>query len=168
MIHQELTDSAKPVRRYLFGLCHDWHLADEISQQALLKAWEKRANYAGRAAVRTWLFTIAKNTWRDHLRRKKTAPKIDTLPPEDTAAETTPGPGQTASNSEFRLALNKALALLPDEQREALALREGGNITFKQASEILSLPIATVKSRVRYALEKLAAELKQFRHDLDE
>ena len=151
----------------MFAMCRNWHIAEEISQQALLKAWEKRKNYAGRSSVKTWLFTIAKNTWRDRLRRKKTAPALSTLPPEETTAEIAPGPGETACSAEFRSALEKALKLLPDEQREALALRECGTITFQQISEILDIPVATVKSRVRYALLKLADELKEFKDELE-
>ena len=59
-----------------------------------------------------------------------------------------------------------ALGTLPAAQREALALRESEGLTFRQIADLLKVPAATVKSRVRYALIKLADELKAFRPEL--
>ena len=56
---------------------------------------------------------------------------------------------------------------LPSDQRDALALRESQQLTFRQIAEVLSVPVATVKSRVRYALLKLAEELKGFQRELE-
>ena len=68
-------DQAAPaVRQYLFGMCGDWHQAEDAAQESLLKAWNKRETFDGRADPKTWIFTIARNCWLDRLRRGKTQP----------------------------------------------------------------------------------------------
>ena len=67
-----------------------------------------------------------------------------------------------AQRAELASAVKRALARLPDEQREALALRESEGLTFDQIGQLLGVPTATVKSRVRYALLKLADDLRPY------
>ena len=75
-------------------------------------------------------------------------------------------PPDRAEWAELAEAIDLALDQLPDAQREALMLRESGGFTFAQIAETLDLPLATVKSRVRYALMKLSEQLKPFREEL--
>ena len=157
-----------PVRRYLFGCCGNWHEAEDLAGDVLLKAWRARARFDGRAKAMTWIFTIARNHWRDRLRRRRVRPAAQPL---DLAAEPTgpaASPHAAAVRSERARAVRRAVGRLPDEQREALALRESRGLTFAEIAELLGVPAATVKSRVRYALLKLADELKPFRDDRPE
>lgn len=78
-----------------------------------------------------------------------------------------PGPETAASRGELIVAITAAMEKLPAEQREALALRESGGLTFRQIAETLGVPTPTVKSRVRYALLKLADELKPYARELE-
>ena len=71
-------------------------------------------------------------------------------------------PPEAAARGELAEALQRAMAELPDDQREALALRESERLTFPQMAEVLGVPLATAKSRVRYALLKLARDLRAF------
>jgi RNA polymerase sigma-70 factor (ECF subfamily) len=158
-----LVAAAPAVRRFLFTMCGDWHQADDLAQEALLRAWRKRESYNGRAAVQTWVFTIARNHWLDRLRRGRSAPRVELSMHEHSVADRSPGPREAASRAEFRSAVSAALAALPAEQREALALRESEGLTFAQAADVLGVPVGTVKSRVRYALLKLAEKLEPFR-----
>ena len=159
-----LADSAAAVRRYLFGMCGDWEQAEDIAQEALLKAWSRREGFDGRSSVRTWLFTIARNSWLDRLRRKKTALQETSLEQAyDIAASSGHSPATAASHRELSAAIHGAMMRLPAEQREALALRESEAMTFEQIAGLLGVPTATVKSRVRYALLKLGEDLKDFK-----
>ncbi len=162
-----LNEAAGGVRRFVFGMCGDWDLAEDLAQESLLKAWAKRATFAGRSGVRTWLFTIARNAWRDRLRRKRTRPESE---PMDQAADipaNTPDPSAPAMRGELAAAVHAAMERLPDEQREVLALRESEGLTFAQIAELLDIPLATAKSRARYALLKLSEDLHDYRAELD-
>ncbi len=164
-LREALSELAPKVRRYLLGLCGDAHRADDLAQQALAKAWAKRESFAGRSSLTTWVYTIARNHWRDQLRRKP-RPEVP-MNPSVQHASPQPGPAGQLARAEFRRALASALDALPADQREALALRESDGLSFPEIARMLSLPVGTVKSRVRYALLKLADALEPFGRELD-
>ena len=159
-LRQELTGSAGGVRRFLFALCRDWHQAEDLAQEALLKAWAGRGSFNGRSSVRTWVCAVARNLWLDQLRRKTLRP--NDLPAADDLPGPAAGPADQAQQAELSAALAAALRSLPPEQHEALALRESGLLTFEEIAQVLGVPAATVKSRVRYGLMKLAEQLRAF------
>lgn len=154
-----LGEAAPAVRRYLFGMCGDWHEAEDLAQDVLLRAWAGRAGFDGRARVGTWVFTIARNAWRDRLRRRKTRPETQVTDDAMNCLSPIQTPAAAAARNELADAVARAMDLLPAEQREALALRESRGLKFAEIAAMLGVPVATVKSRVRYALGKLADEL---------
>ena len=172
VVRAELADAGGTVRRYLFGMGAAWDEAEDLTQEAMLKAWRARASFDGRANVRTWVFTIARNHWRDRLRRRKNdpvAPRVDSdTKPRPLVAVPASGDASTgtplgaAMRSELADAVSIAMRKLPGEQREALALRESGGLSFNEIGRLLDVSPNTVKSRVRYALLKLADELRPF------
>ena len=157
-----VSDTGGAVRRFLFGMCGDWHVAEDLAQESLLKAWRSRAGFDGRANVRTWVFAIARNAWLDYLRRRRVRGVEETMDQATATASTAPSPVASASGREFAAQMELALTTLPAEQRESLAMRESDGLTFSEIARLLELPVATVKSRVRYALTKLAKELRAF------
>jgi RNA polymerase sigma-70 factor (ECF subfamily) len=167
-LRSAIEESVLPARRFLFGMCGCWEQAEDMVQEAMLKAWARRESFDGRSDARTWLFAIVRNHWRDCLRKKMSRSGQQTRDLEDAAqiADGHPAPPEKALRTELSAALDKALARLPDEQREALALRESEGLTFAQIAQMLDLPVPTVKSRVRYALLKLSEELQPYRESM--
>lgn len=161
---------AAPARRYLFGMCGCWDQAEDLAQEAMLKAWARRESFDGKSDVRTWLFAIVRNHWLDCLRHKMTrsAQREQTQPMQEgegqyVPVDHRPSPPHQAMQDELSRAVARAMQTLPDEQREALALRESDGLSFAQIAQMLGVPPPTVKSRVRYALLKLASELEEYR-----
>ena len=83
------------------------------------------------------------------------------------APAATEGPPAAARRGELADAVARARDRLPPGQREAVALRESEGLTFREVAVTLGVPLATAKSRVRYALLKLAEELEPFRQELE-
>jgi RNA polymerase sigma-70 factor (ECF subfamily) len=128
----------------------DRDLAEDLLADTFERAFKARRRYDPRkASERTWLTTIALNVWRDHLRRRGAeARAVEALP------DPAPGEDFTATLVE-RQTLVDALALLPADEREALALVYGADLTAKQAAVVLDVKLTTVQGRVYRGLRRL-------------
>jgi len=151
-------------REKLLGYIHhrinDFHQAEDLTQDVFLRAFRAAAHgeYDGRASVATWLFTIARNGVTDYLRAQAKEPvqlhNIGTAEP--VAAPASHGP-----NQERGWEANSVLDRLPEPQREVVALKVFGGLTFSEIAKAVGCPLATVKSRMRYALLKVRELLTQ-------
>ncbi len=139
----------------------DPELAEEAVQNAFLSAWKAAGTFdAARSSLSTWLVAIVKNRTRDLLRQKGRAPITQELNPNLLYAED----GDPSLQTEERLraeAVHRALATLPREQYEVLHLTYFLGLSHREASGRLAIPLGTVKSRIRLALERLSHLLSQ-------
>jgi RNA polymerase sigma-70 factor, ECF subfamily len=161
--------------RYLVHQCGSDALADELYQDIWLKVVGARRHYEVAAKFSTWLFRIAHNRLIDHWRasgRKATETLSsydddDDDPPEDERPELAAPAHETPENLCERRDLAErmadAIARLPAAQRETFLLVEEGEMTLEEIAAATGTSRETAKSRLRYALAKLRAELKEWR-----
>lgn len=133
--------------------------AEEIAQDTLAVVWRKAGSYdPGKAAVSTWIYTIARNRRIDLIRREG-RPELDPEDPGLVPAPAPSGDAVVAARQTTRL-VRDAVDGLPDEQRDVLEMAFFGDRTHPEIAEALGLPLGTVKSRIRLALRKLETALK--------
>ena len=162
----------KPVFNFILRFVQSRELAEDLLQESFLRVIKSAGNYQRQAKFTTWLYTIARNLCVDQSRRAKHR-KAQSL---DAPMSTSEGSGSlldVVANSDLpsdRIAVSKeineklqaALATLSEEQREVFLMREFLDMPFKEISEVVNVPENTVKSRMRYALQKLRMELEEF------
>ena len=144
---------------YLRLFTADRELAEEIVQDTFLAAWRGAAEFAGRASARSWLFAIARRRVAEALHR----PRLRAIP-EDSAGlgelpSDEPGPEDLAIAAATRQELAAALTQLSPVHREALELTFRHGLSYPELSEVLGIPLGTVKSRLTYAKRALRALL---------
>jgi len=138
-------------------------LADELAQEVLIKVWNKAHTYRPElAAVSTWVFTLARNSRIDHLRRSgRFSTDIDPTDLFENIEDEGPDPFQMAQRQRIEKRVHDGLKQLPIEQSQILAKVYLEGKSHQEAANELELPLGTVKSRVRLALQKLDLFLKR-------
>lgn len=151
--------------RYLLRQLRDNALADECFQDVWQRVISARTGWTNSsksadAGFATWLYTIAHHRLGDHWRSLKHRPAAPADADERAARVTDPDtPERVLSEFERRRQLQMALDDLPEEQREVLLLRLEQELTLEEIGEITGVGRETVKSRLRYAMDKLRARL---------
>ncbi|HUG73390.1 MAG TPA: RNA polymerase sigma factor [Steroidobacteraceae bacterium] len=143
---------------YLLRQLRDNALADEVFQDVWQRVIAARAGWKPDAGFATWLYTIAHHRLGDHWRSLRHRPAAPLDADERTARVADPDtPERVWSEFERRRQLQLALDDLPEEQREVLLLRLEQDLTLEEIAEITGVGRETVKSRLRYAMDKLRA-----------
>ena len=145
-----------PLYRFLLRQTRDSALADEFFQDTWQRVIAARAGWKPEAAFGTWLFRIAHNRLNDHWRGRKHRPPAPADGDERAARTPDPStPERELSEFEQRRRLQRAIAQLPDEQREVVLLRLEQELSLEEIGAITGAGRETVKSRLRYAMDKL-------------
>lgn len=145
---------------FLLRQLRDAALADEMFQDVWQRVIAARAGWQPDAAFTTWLFRIAHNRLNDHWRAARHRPPAPGDADERVARMSdTRTPETQLSEFEQRRQLQLAMEQLPDEQREVLQLRLEQELSLEEIAEITGVGRETVKSRLRYAMDKLRAGL---------
>ncbi len=151
-------------------------LAEDVTQEAFVRVVHRSADFRGSSKFSTWLHAIARNLCIDELRKAKhrrhaslDAPAHGSAddgeagrPLGEEIAGTGQEPERATGGNELKDRIARAVDLLPDDQREVFLLREISNLPFAEIAEIVKVPEPTVKSRMRYALERLQAALAEY------
>lgn len=172
--HQGLTDGEfkqqlgaviAPLRIYARSISGNADLADDLVQEALLKAWSARRRFRAGTNMRAWTYVILRNHYFSQVRRARFKGEWDEFSADLLLAQ--------PANQEAHVALSdvqRALLQLPALQREALILVGAGGLAYEEVAEICDCAVGTIKSRVARGRVALAAlieggQLAQRRND---
>ena len=158
------------VYRYQFRHCGNAGTADELFQDVWMNVIRARATYEPTARFATWLYTLAHHRIVDHWRASGQATMISTDADAgaNDAVATLPGarteePEIRAGNREIAARLRTALSALSPVQRDAFLLQQESGLSLGEIATLTGVGVETVKSRLRYAIAKLRAELHELR-----
>ena len=160
-----------PLFNFLLRRVRDRGRAEELYQDSWTKVIERSAEFRGDSKFSTWLYTIARNACIDHQRKMKfrghasldEAQRGANQPMVERVANPGLAPDQLALGQALRERIRIAVEELPEEQREVFLLRQLQGMGFKEVAEVVGVPVNTVKSRMRYALERLQLGLDDLR-----
>jgi RNA polymerase sigma-70 factor, ECF subfamily len=148
------------IYRLCYGLLMNRQDAEDVMQEAFVYAFKNLARYdATRASFKTWLYTIALSRCRNNYRRKGWLGFITLLSP-DLPAPRSETPEAKFVQQDARAAVEKALTTLSPRLREAVILRYGHGLTYREIAEVTGCPQKTAESRVRLAHERLRSALQ--------
>lgn len=140
---RELTDVIPHLRAFARGLCGRPDLADDLVQEAMLKAWAARDRFETGTSMRAWTFVILRNAYLTDMRRNRFRGEYD----EGVAEKILTAPA--GQEEPLHLSdMHRALMTLPPERREALLLVGAGGFSYEEAATICECAVGTVKSRV--------------------
>ncbi len=168
-----LTRHRRPVFNFILRFVRSREVAEDLMQETFLRVVKGAENYKRQAKFTTWLYTIARNLCVDHSRRMKhrkaqslDAPLSKSADDSGTLLDVVAGnelqSDRKAVSSQLADKMKEAIDRLSDDQREVFLMREFLDMPFKQIAEVVGVPENTVKSRMRYALEKLRLELEEY------
>jgi RNA polymerase sigma-70 factor, ECF subfamily len=160
----------RPLFSFLLRMCNDRVRAEDLVQESFVRLIAHEESFQGSAKLKTWLYKIARNLWLDDRRRQKLrrhasldashdgGPTLyDRVEARGLGAE------REAASSELASSIARAVASLPDEQREVFVLRQVELLSFREIADVVGVPENTAKSRMRYALERLQVALAEHR-----
>ena len=147
---RELVGLIPHLRAFARTLCGDPAAADDLAQDAMMKAWDARTSFQPGTNMKAWTFMILRNQFYSEKRRSWRQSQLDQEAAERTLVAAD-DPAAPIALDELR----QALASLPDEQREALILVGAGGFAYEEAAEICGCAVGTVKSRVSRARRAL-------------
>ena len=138
--------------------------ARDVCQETFLRAFRALKGFKGQAKFSSWLYRIALNLCRDWIRRERRQPiaqapeGIDII---EMASEASPTESieDLVARQEISQAVARAMALLPEDQRTAIILKEYHGLTFQEIADMLDCPLSTVKTRLYQGLSVLRRQL---------
>jgi len=154
--------------RLISRLVRDPAEAEDVAQEAFIKAYRALPQFRGDSAFYTWLYRIGVNTAKNFLVSQGRRPPSSTEK-DNEEAETFDDadalrdintPESILLSKEIATTVNAAMAKLPEELRTAISLREIEGLSYDEISEVMNCPIGTVRSRIFRAREAIAAELR--------
>lgn len=151
---------AKRLKAFMLRQGADPATAEELAQETLLMVWRKASLYSSdKGSLSTWIFTIARNLRIDRLRKELAWQALpDNL--AEMLVSDDPAPDESASSRQREARVRAVLAELSAEQRQVVEMAYIEGLSHSEISERISLPLGTVKSRMRLAYQKVRGALE--------
>jgi RNA polymerase sigma-70 factor (ECF subfamily) len=153
-VHEQIVTLLPRLRRFARNLTRNPHDADDVVQIALERALLRLDQWRSEARLDSWMFKIVRNAWIDELRARGRRDKIFL----GAEAGENIGTDPIARETEL-MSVHSAMARLPDDQREAVSLVLVEGLPYREAAEVLDVPIGTLTSRLARGREALQAML---------
>ncbi|MEO1138501.1 MAG: sigma-70 family RNA polymerase sigma factor [Pseudomonadota bacterium] len=148
---------APRVKAFLMRSGADASLAEECTQEVMATLWQKAHLFdPTRASAATWIFTIARNRKIDAIRKQR-RPNPEELP---WGPEEEPNQADALALQQESEKLGAAIALLPQKQKDLIEKAYFGDLSHSEIAEATGLPLGTIKSRIRLALDRLRHSMK--------
>ncbi len=148
-----------------FRILGDRAAAEDIAQDAFLRAYHSADRFRGGASVQTWLYRITVNLALKHLRKRKWERLFSFLEAEEInrwQTELNQRPDRLAETEEAKQLLHQAVLQLPEAQRTVLILHRWEGLSHKEIADIMGLSVSAVESRLHRAYKKLATILARW------
>lgn len=152
--------SRKKLYQAAYSWCHDKALAEDLTQESLLKALSSKSELQNIKYLDTWLFRILINTWHDYLKKKKDIENLD-----DYVFTSINDVEKEYLTGELVSMIRQEISRLPVSLREVLTLSDYSGFSYQEIAEIMAIPVGTVMSRLyraRRVLEKSLLESTQW------
>jgi RNA polymerase sigma-70 factor (ECF subfamily) len=153
-VRSELPALVPRLRRYAYALCQSSALADDLVQSACERALAQSSLWTPGTRLDAWLFRIIRNCWIDGVRRARVQAEVESTEMGDGVVD---GERHAIGRVEFGQ-IAERIEALPWEQREVLLLVCVDDLSYREAAEILNVPIGTVMSRLARARKRLVEE----------
>jgi len=162
----------KLVRRYMsdafmvaYGFVGNAEDARDLSQEAFVKAYHARARFEAGRPFYPWLYRILRNHCLNFVQRTRRTLSIDADDFHREIASTRPTPLDALESEERKCIVRAAIARLSDDHREIIVLKTFKELSYKEISEVLDIPIGTVMSRLFYARQALRVLIEEIERD---
>lgn len=156
-----------PLYRYLLRTSGSEDVASEVFQEAWFRVVDRRDRYRPEGAFTAWLYRVARNCLIDYHRRRASRPPSSANmahPPETDVPASSDVPSEL-EHSERLAAVRRGIAELPADQRDAFLLAHEAGLTLEEIAHVTGVGRETVKSRIRYAMDKLRRALRTLEPD---
>ena len=161
----------RPMIAFMYRMCHNQALAEELAQEVFLRVYRSRQSYAAEAKFTTWLYRIATNLAVNYARDHKVerSGKVVSLDEPDEESGTTLDVSDASLNAEQQIlrrerleAIKKQILALPEKQRAAVLMHKYDGMDYREIAAVLKLSESATKSLLFRAYEALRERLKDF------
>ena len=159
-LEQIIKDNETKIINLIYGMTGDYHIAQDLTQETFLKAFQSRRSFNGQSKFSTWLYRIAVNTTIDY-QRKTCVRKENPAEEIEAKSAVSQEPDQKCQKKAIRDILFNAISQLPDQQREIYTLREINGCSTKEVAEILNISVELAKWRLHKARTLLRKSLSE-------